>query len=119
MALTHDVRVARAFFDAVAEFSRSVKPWSGGVVYYETKPDEVYDLTLVSRRVYGNSYEYLAVMACAGLSHVDDALPVGIRLAMPNEMMIMRLKRDTGFESNPEMIESGRPMWYYGNGDAV
>jgi hypothetical protein len=55
-------------------------------------------LTLVSRRVYGRRDEYLAIMAAAGLSHVDDELTER-KLCLPTPEQLQQIKRATGYES--------------------
>ena len=90
-----DTQSAGSFFRAVRRFALSTKPWEPAL-WYETKPDERRDLTLVSYRVYGRRSEYLAVMAAAGLSHVDDELTER-KLCLPTEAQLQAIKRATGY----------------------
>lgn len=99
-----------AFFRAVRKFSESVKPWEGHISH-EVTPDESWDLTLVSERVYGRRDEYLAVMAAAGLSTVDQELKAGRRIALPTESQLYSMKRQAGFESQSELREGRSPVW--------
>ena len=111
MATTIDVdsRAAKSFFREIRNFALRTKPWQAHVSY-ETKPDEAHDFTLVSRRVYGRPDEYLAIMAAAGLNHVDDELPQ-MRLTLPNEGQLQTIKQRTGFESRADYREDGKPTW--------
>ncbi|KJV08028.1 hypothetical protein [Methylocucumis oryzae] len=68
------------------------------------------DLTLVSKRVYGNRDESLAVMASAGLNHIDQELKQG-RMVLPNSTTLYQLKRQSGFESVAELRENFKPVW--------
>lgn len=109
MSIDADPRAAKSFYRAVRNFALRTKPWETHISY-ETLPDEAYDLSLVSQRVYGRRDEYLAVMAAAGLNHFDDALPQ-TRLTLPNEGQLLAIKRNTGFESRSDYREDGRPTW--------
>lgn len=66
---------------------------------YQTLPDERWDLTLVSQRVYGNRNEFLAVMAAAGLDRFDQELTER-ELVLPNAQRLEIIKQDTGFTSS-------------------
>ena len=101
---------AAKFYRAVRNFSLKAKPWDTNVIFYETKPDEQYDLSLVSRRVYGRRDEFLAVMAAAGLNSFDEPLPQK-SVAFPNAMTLMQIKRQTGFESLAAYREDSAPVW--------
>lgn len=105
-----DTRAAWAFYREVRRFALRVKPWQAAL-WHETLPDEQWDLTLVSQRVYGRRDEHLTVMAVAGLDTVDQALPVGMRLAFPSEQALYAIKRQCGFESRHEYLENGVPVW--------
>ena len=103
-------RAAAEFFRAVRSFSLKANSWDTDVVFYETKPDEKYDLSLVSRRVYGCRDEFLAVMAAAGLNSFDDPLPQK-KIALPNALKLMQIKRQTGFESQSGYRDDYAPIW--------
>jgi hypothetical protein len=105
-----DTRAAKSFYREVRKFAENVKPWDATAIFYETKPDETLDLTLVSERVYGRRDEYLTVMAAAGLDTLDQLLPQK-RIALPNEGQLIAIKRRTGFESIAEYRENGAPIW--------
>jgi len=100
---------AKNFYKSVRDFAESIKPWDTAR-WYETKPDEIYDLTLVSYRVYGNRDEALAVMAAAGLSSFDQPLPMR-RMALPTSAQLYEIKRETGFESIAELRDGFAPVW--------
>lgn len=108
--LDKDPRAAKSFYREVRAFAERAKPWDAGVVWYETKPDETYDLTMVSQRVYGRRDEFLAVMAAAGLDCVDQPLPQK-RIALPSDGLLLGIKRRTGFESVDDFREDGAPIW--------
>jgi hypothetical protein len=93
----------------VRYFAETVKPLQGAV-YYQVLPDEVWDMSLVSQRVYGRRDEFLAVLAAAGLGGFDEALPMKV-LVLPNPAQLDQLKRRTGFESIAEFREDGKPVW--------
>lgn len=101
---------AKNFYRLIRRFVETVQPWDSTAIYYFTKPDEVYDLTLVSKRVYGNRHEFLAVMAAAGLNSVDQALTQR-KIILPNAMTLYAIKRESGFESDPDLRESFAPVW--------
>ncbi len=103
-------QAAAAFYRAVRDFAQKAKTWDTNVIFYETKPDEQYDLSLVSRRVYGTREEFLAVMAAAGLDSFDEPLPQ-TKLRLPNALALMQIKRNTGFESRGEYRDEGSPVW--------
>lgn len=102
MTLEADTRCAKSFFREVRRFAESAKAWDPGVIWYESKPDERYDLSLVSARVYGRRDEYLAVLAASGLDSFDQPLTERT-LALPNEFHLTRIKRAARFESIPAM----------------
>ncbi len=108
--LDQDTRAAKSFYREVRKFAESVKPWDTTAIYYETKPDEALDLTLVSQRVYGRRDEYLTVMAAAGLDSIDQPLPQK-RIVLPNEGQLIAIKRRVGFESIADLREAGAPSW--------
>lgn len=108
--LVQDSRAAWAFYRAVRQWALQIKP-NQSALWHETTPDEQWDITLVSERVYGRRDEHLVVMAVAGMDTVDQALPVGLRLAFPHEQALYALKRRTGFESRDEHRDGGLPAW--------
>lgn len=108
--LDTDTRAAKAFFREVRKFSERAKSWDTTAIFYEIRPDEIYDLSLVSKRVYGRRDEYLAVMAAAGLDTFDQPLPQK-RITLPNEGQLLAIKRRTGFESIAALRENYAPIW--------
>jgi hypothetical protein len=108
--LDQDTRAAKSFYREVRKYAESIKPWDTTAIFYETKPDEAFDLTLVSQRVYGRRDEYLTVMAAAGLDSIDQPLPQK-RIVLPNEGQLIAIKRRTGFESIADLREAGAPSW--------
>lgn len=108
-ALDADSQAAKTFFREVSQFSERVKPWEVAV-FHDVMPDEQYDPTLVSRRVYGRPDEFMTVMAAAGVDHVDMPLPLR-RIVLPTEAQLHVLKRRAGFESKAEYRDGGKPVW--------
>lgn len=111
MSATSDVhsQSARVFFRLVRDFSRSRQPWETAL-YHEVSPDERWDLTRVSRRVYGTPEEAIAVMAAAGLDRVDQPIPQ-VRLVLPTPEQLRQFKREAGFESLSAYRRDNRPTW--------
>jgi hypothetical protein len=104
-----NITAAGAFYRAVNAFAERTQNYETAIFYY-TKPDEAFNLPLVSFRVYGNHYEFLAVMAAASLSNVGQELTQQ-RLILPTPAQLVAIKRQTGFESNPELRENFKPIW--------
>lgn len=89
----------RGFYKLVRQFVLSVKPWDHeGVIRYHSKPDERYNLPLVSYRVYGNYEEFIAVMASAGLDSVENRLDEQM-LVLPSLAQLHALKSRSGFQN--------------------
>lgn len=100
---------AKDFYKEVRRFAEKTKPWELHISY-EVKPDEAFDLSLVSQRVYGRRDEFLAIMAAAGIDTVDQPLPQK-RLTLPTEGQLYAIKRRTGFESIAGYRENRAPTW--------
>lgn len=98
MTLESDTRSAKDFYREIRKFAERAQPWHHGVIWYETKPDERFDLSLVSARVYGRRDEYLAVLAAAGLDSFDQPLTERM-IALPSEFRLTQIKRAARFES--------------------
>lgn len=104
-----DTQAAKRFWRIVREFSERTRSWHVAV-FYEVKPDEVFDPTLVSQRVYGRRDEFMAVMASAGIDTADQPLPQK-QIVLPTEAQLHVLKRRAGFESMADSREGGKPTW--------
>jgi hypothetical protein len=100
---------AKDFYKSVRIFSEKTQSWEPHISY-ETKPDEVTDITLVSQRVYGRRDEFLTVMAAAGIDMVDQPLKQQ-RLTLPTEAQLYATKRRAGFESIDEYRDGSAPVW--------
>ncbi|GAB4059210.1 hypothetical protein [Uliginosibacterium sediminicola] len=109
MSIDADPRAAKNFYREVRAFSERTRPWETAV-FYSVMPDERFDLSRVSARVYGRRDEFLAVMAAAGLSSFDQPLEQ-TTLVLPNEQQLARIKRETGFESIARLRADGAPTW--------
>ncbi|MAD95830.1 MAG: hypothetical protein CMB99_00740 [Flavobacteriaceae bacterium] len=103
-------QAAATFYRLVHSFVSGADLTTSGVQFYSVSPDEAYDLSLVSERVYGRRDEYLAVLASAGLDSFNQPIPEG-QLALPTDAMLMQLKRQAGYESIAEFREDGAPTW--------
>ena len=82
----------------VADFAQRQPEWAECVIY-STLPDERWDMTLVSQRVYGNRDEFLTVMAAAGLDGVEQELTER-RLVLPTARQLVAIKALTGVVSS-------------------
>lgn len=89
---------ANRFYRLVRDFAVQTKDWQTAI-RYDTLPDEAWDVTLVSQRVYGNRYDYLAIMAAAGLDRVEQELTVR-RLILPTAAQLAAFKRRSGYEAS-------------------
>jgi len=104
-----DTQAANIFYREVRNFAVTVKPWIPAI-RHQVLPDEIWDMSLVSQRVYGRRTEFLAVLASSGLSGFDEPLPQGI-LIMPTDAQLYQIKRRAGFESIPDYRDGGKPVW--------
>lgn len=89
----------RSFYRLVRDWVVKVQPWSAAI-RYQTLPDENWDLTLVSQRVYGNRHEFITVLAAAGLDTVEQELEEQL-LTLPSPSTLEILKRQAGYISRP------------------
>lgn len=87
---------ANKFYRAVREFAVTAPVWEASAIRYFTLPDEQWDVTLVSQRVYGNRNESLAIMAAAGLDRTDQPLTPRM-LVLPSAAMLAAIKQRTGY----------------------
>ena len=104
IALPQDSNV-NGLYLIVRNFAIKAKPWTQAVRYY-TKPDEAYDLTLVSRRIYGTPDEYIAVMAAAGLDSVENGLGAK-ELVLPTLPMLAAMKARVGYRNTEYSRSNG------------
>lgn len=86
-----------SFYKLVRSFALNTAAWDTAT-RYQTKPDERYDLTLVSRRVYGRVDEFVTVMASAGLDSVEQMLPEQL-LILPTEAQLTDMKNQAKFNN--------------------
>jgi hypothetical protein len=84
-------------FVLVRDFALQTPAWAEAV-RYDTQPDERFDLTLVSQRVYGRRTEFLVVQAAAGLDSPELELSER-RLVLPTESQLRVLKQQAGYGS--------------------
>jgi hypothetical protein len=93
--MIHSYTAAADLVRRVTDFAQKQPEWAECVVY-ETKPDERFDLTLVSQRVYGSRSEFLAVMAAADLDSVEQEMPER-KLILPTARQLAGMKSAAGF----------------------
>lgn len=86
---------AAELLKVVGTFAERQPTWAECIVY-DTRPDERFDITLVSQRVYGNRDDFLAVMAAAGLDSVEQELTAR-RLVLPTLRQLEAMKAAVGF----------------------
>lgn len=79
----------------VRDFALTTPDW-GEAIRYFTKPDERYDLTLVSWRVYGTNNEWPVIQAAAGMDSPEYALTEQ-RLVLPTAERLRTMRREAGF----------------------
>lgn len=107
--LDKNTQAAKVFWREIQNWVANVKPWEIAI-RYDIKPDERWDVTLISQRVYGRRCEIIAVMAAAGISYVDEPLEQK-QIVLPNEAQLRALKFKAGFESRHEYRSEGAPTW--------
>lgn len=108
--MDNNPQAARDFYSRVRKLCAGATVVTEGVVFHQVTPDEAYDLSLVSERVYGRRDEYLAVMAAAGIDTPETPLAQAV-IALPTPASLLELKRASGFESIAEFRDSGSPTW--------
>lgn len=87
--------VAAELIRLVGDFAQRQPDWAECIVYH-TLPDERWDMTLVSQRVYGSRDEFLAVMAAAGLDGPAQELTER-RLVLPTAQQLADMKARARF----------------------
>lgn len=90
-----DYTGAAKLVQLVGAFAQRQPRWAECIIY-RTKPDERWDMTLVSQRVYGNRDEFLAIMAAAGLDSVEQELTERT-LVLPTARQLTSMKDRAGF----------------------
>ena len=88
------------FYRTVRQYVVTAPTWATDLIRYETLPDERHDLTLISQRIYGNRYDFLAVQAAAGLDRVDDELTERV-IYLPSAERLNAIKQATGYDPRP------------------
>ncbi len=82
-------------YQLVRDFAVQTPVW-GSAIRYFTLPDERFDLTLVSQRVYGSRGETLVVQAAAGLDSPELELSERA-LVLPTASQLADLKVRAGY----------------------
>jgi hypothetical protein len=89
-------QAANRLYVSVRDFAIGTPDWSDAIRYF-TKPDERYDLTLVSRRVYGTNTETLVIQAAAGLDSPEYGMSERL-LVLPTIEQLRAMRRAAGYE---------------------
>ena len=84
------------YFLMVRDFAVRTKAWEPAIRYM-TLPDEVYNIMLVSLRVYGTHDEWLTVQAAAGLDSPENELKQGM-LVLPTAQQLADMRTRAGFD---------------------
>lgn len=87
----------RHYVRLVRDWVLKVKPWTPAI-RYQTLPDERWDMTLTSARVYSNREDFIAVLASAGLDTVEQELEQQL-LVLPPPQVLQALKYQAGYVS--------------------
>ncbi|AJG18826.1 hypothetical protein [Cupriavidus basilensis] len=95
MSIEQNTASVSDFYKRVRTFASQTPVW-GTALRYQTMPDERWDMTLVSQRVYGRRDEFLAVMAAAGLDSIEQQLTEQL-LVLPTEAQLKDIKTAAGF----------------------
>lgn len=85
-------------FQMVRDFAVQTPGW-GEALRYQSLPDERFDLTLTSLRVYGSRGESLVVQAAAGLDSPELELSERL-IVLPTEFQLRTMKIQAGY-GNP------------------
>lgn len=88
-------------FVMVRDFAVQTPAW-GQAERYQTRPDERFDLTLASQRVYGRRTEALVIQAAAGLDSPELELSERL-LVLPTEAQLRAMKHLAGY-GEPEFL---------------
>jgi hypothetical protein len=88
-------------FVLVRDFAVQTLPWADAI-RYQTLPDERYDLTLASQRVYGRRTESLVIQAAAGLDSPELELSERL-LVLPTEAQLRAMKQQAGY-GDPQFL---------------
>lgn len=100
MTIEKNTASVAAFYRLVRDFAERTPVWAQAI-RYQTKPDERWDMTLISRRVYSRVDEFIAVMASAGLDSVEQEVPEQL-LVLPTEAQLREMKQVAGYVNDPE-----------------
>ncbi|CAN7646951.1 hypothetical protein [Paraburkholderia terricola] len=95
MSIETNTSAVAIFYQLVRQYALTTPAWAV-TKSYQTKPDERWDLTLASRRVYGVPDEFLAIMAAAGLDSVEQEMPEQL-LILPDAATLKSFKTQAKF----------------------
>ena len=89
-------QASNRLFVLVRDFALQTPEWESAVRYF-TQPDERFDLTLTSYRVYGSREEAQVIQAAAGLDSPEYPLDEQL-LVLPTTDQLRAMRRAAGFE---------------------
>ncbi|MFM0432399.1 hypothetical protein PQQ75_25535 [Paraburkholderia aspalathi] len=95
MSIETNTSAVAIFYQLVRQYALTTPAWAV-TQSYQTKPDERWDLTLASRRVYGIPDEFLTIMAAAGLDSVEQEMPEQL-LILPDAATLKSFKMQAKF----------------------
>lgn len=95
MSIETNTSAVAIFYQLVRQYALTTPAWAV-TQSYQTKPDERWDLTLASRRVYGIPDEFLTIMAAAGLDSVEQEMPEQL-LILPDAATLKSFKTQAKF----------------------
>ena len=95
MSIEVNTSAVAIFYQLVRQYALTTPAWAV-TQSYQTKPDERWDLTLASRRVYGIPDEFLTIMAAAGLDSVEQEMPEQL-LILPDAATLQSFKTQAKF----------------------
>ena len=95
MSIEVNTSAVAIFYQLVRQYALTTPAWAV-TQSYQTKPDERWDMTLASRRVYGIPDEFLTIMAAAGLDSVEQEMPEQL-LILPDAATLQSFKTQAKF----------------------
>lgn len=91
-------QAANRLFTKVRDFAQQTPDWAEATRYF-TLPDERFDLTLVSQRVYGTRDHFMVIQAAAGLDSPEYELTERM-LVLPTSDQLRAMRLDAGYDAN-------------------
>jgi hypothetical protein len=95
LTIENQTTACAKLYKLVRDFVANTPNWATAI-RYQTLPDERFDLTLISQRVYGNRDEFLTISAAAGLESIENMLSEQL-LTLPTPDQLAAMKVQAGF----------------------